>query len=42
MNNLTKLTFYFYNDKNCQNNRATKLIQRLPLILNQPTIIIED
>ena len=24
-----------YNDKNCQNNRATKLIRRLPLISNQ-------
>jgi len=28
-----------YNDKNHQNNRATKLIRRLPLISNQPTII---
>jgi len=31
-----------YNDKNRQNNRATKLIRRLPLIPNQPTIIIGD
>ena len=31
-----------YNDKNHQNNRATKLIQRLPLIPNQPIIITED